>query len=121
MAQARSQVLVVDDDADCRDVLCQVLEDEGYRVEGAANGEDALLSLREGARPCLILLDLRMPVMDGVAFRQVQRRDPDLADIPVVIMTALGDPALEGERVLKKPIDLNALLATLREVCGSAR
>lgn len=110
--------MIVEDDPDSRDVLAQILEDEGYAVESASNGREALDSLRSGVRPCLILLDLRMPVMDGVAFRRAQREDPSLAAIPVIIMTALGDPAVAEERVLEKPIDLDTLLSTLHEACG---
>lgn len=118
MEPVRACVMVVEDDADCREVLAQILEEEGYQVLGAANGEEALLSLHRGARPCLILLDLRMPIMDGLTFRAAQRGDPALADIPVVIMTALGDPAVANEHVIEKPIDLETLLSTLQRYCG---
>src|SRR5579862_4602951 len=67
-----SGILIVDDDPDIRDSLKEVLEDEGYEVNGVANGREALDYLRKSPRPCVILLDLMMPVMDGWQFRREQ-------------------------------------------------
>ena len=115
-----SGVLVVEDDVDILRALVQVLEDEGYAVRTAGNGQIALDTLRApGAqRPCVILLDLMMPVMDGWAFRAEQLRDATLAQIPVIVLTADGSAAhkgylMDGARVLKKPIDLDTLLNAL--------
>ena len=79
-----SGILVVDDDPDIRDSLREVLEDEGYGTSCVANGREALDFLRSGKRPCVILLDLMMPVMDGWQFLEEQKRDPALAAIPVL-------------------------------------
>jgi len=113
-------VLVVEDDVDILQALVQVLEDEGYPVRVAENGRAALVALRtNGARPpCVILLDLMMPVMDGWAFRAAQLDDPALAPIPVIVLTADGatlerGSLLDGTRALKKPIDLETLLGAL--------
>src|SRR5919206_1695644 len=83
----RGEVLVVEDDFAIRETLRELLEDEGYRVAWAANGKEALARLHERA-PRVILLDLMMPVMDGWEFRVAQQRDPALASIPVVVISA---------------------------------
>src|SRR5687768_7389253 len=83
-------VLLVEDDSDIRETVGEVLGDHGYRVVTAGHGADALAQLRDGARPDVILLDLMMPVMDGAAFRSEQKADPELAAIPVIVMTALA-------------------------------
>jgi CheY-like chemotaxis protein len=113
-------VLVVEDDADILRALVQVLEDEGIVVRAVENGRAALEALRSpGARPpCVILLDLMMPVMDGWEFRAEQLRDPALAGIPVIVLTADGatlerGTLIDGTRALKKPIDLDTLLGAL--------
>src|SRR4051812_17571750 len=87
----RGCVLVVEDEADLRALIVGLLEGDGYAAVGASNGEEALDVLRTTPRrPCLILLDLMMPRMDGWAFRAAQRRDPALASIPVVVVTGYG-------------------------------
>ena len=114
-------VLVVEDDADILRAVVQVLEDEGYAVTAAENGRVALAALREpGApKPCVILLDLMMPVMDGLAFRAEQLRDPALSDIPVIILTADGAAAdkvrhMNSAGVLRKPVELLTLLDAIQ-------
>jgi CheY-like chemotaxis protein len=113
-------LLIVDDDADVREALASVLEDEGYKVLIAESGRAALETLRRGARPTLILLDLMMPVMDGYEFRARQLQDPDLAKIPVVVLTAGAmDPrveALGAVRSFRKPVSLERLLEALRAI-----
>lgn len=112
-------VLVVDDDAAIREALEAVLEDEGYQVRCAANGRDALRLLQDGAgRPGLILLDLMMPVMSGWDFRVAQQRDPALAGIPVVILSADRDigakaAAIQVQAYLPKPVDIEVLIKTV--------
>ena len=117
------QVLIVDDDFEIRETLGQILEDEGYAVAGAANGMEALSFLRADNHPCVILLDLMMPVMNGWQFATEQKRDPGLAKIPVVVISAVGDAeqkarTLGAVEVLRKPIDLDQLLATVGRYCG---
>ena len=123
--KARKTVLVVDDDRDIRDVLTDALEAEGYRVVTAADGIEALDWLRQNvARPCIILLDLMMPRMDGIQFRTEVMNDPALSRIPVVV---LGRPQrhrdgqvaqLRGS--LRKPVPLEALLAAVHAHCQCA-
>ena len=90
MLPALDRVLVVDDDASFRGALREYLETEGYSVSEAANGLAALGRLRGGLRPSVIVFDLMMPVMDGWDFRDWQLHDPDVRDIPVVLVTAAG-------------------------------
>jgi CheY-like chemotaxis protein len=123
---AAKSVLIVDDDDDIRETITVVLEDEGYSVASAANGEEALQYLRADATelPQLILLDLMMPVMDGIEFRAEQQKDPALATIPVVVITASGNAkerakTMRVTAMIQKPIALDTLLATI-EMCTSA-
>lgn len=119
----RGRVLIVEDDTDLRETLSQILTDEGYRVWSAEHGRAALECLRDGSKPCLILLDLTMPVMNGWQFRAEQREDPDLAGIPVVVISAGANLAAQvgplGIRdYIRKPIQLGQLLATVGRYCG---
>src|SRR5436309_3349023 len=84
---ARGCILVVDDDVDIRTIIRLVLELHGYRVMDAGDGKEALLRLRQGQLPCLILLDLMMPGMNGWQFRHAQENDLALAQIPVVVLS----------------------------------
>jgi CheY-like chemotaxis protein len=121
-------VLVVEDDQDIRDVLGEFLEINGYRVALAANGAEALRYLkrrREGAAPCLILLDLMMPTMDGREFLARRAGFPELTQIPVVVVTAASDPRaqladLSATSVLRKPFDLDVLLARVNFLSAGA-
>lgn len=118
-------VLVVDDDDDIRDCLVGYLEDQGFRSQGAANGKRALEILNgSGPRPSVIVLDLMMPVMDGRGFREEQLRAAELADIPVVLISAYADlpetaRELKIAQCLSKPIDPVGLLAVIRHYCNA--
>ena len=92
-------ILVVEDDQDTREGLAEVLAVAGYLVRTAANGKIALEQAREN-RPDLIVLDLAMPVMNGWQFLEVQRRDPRLAAIPVIVASASIDSRVDGTAVL---------------------
>jgi CheY-like chemotaxis protein len=101
-------------------MLGRFLELEGYNVELASNGKQALERLTEGVQPCVILLDLMMPVMDGWQFRQEQIRDQQLADIPVIVVSAAGKGRLadiDANAYLTKPVDLEQLLDRVIEYC----
>lgn len=114
-------VLVVDDDSGIRDALTELLEDEGYLVEQAWNGRDALARLRTGLRPCLILLDWKMPVMGGAQFRVEQKRDPTLSTIPVAVISAHvphdRTEQVDADVFLAKPIQYDRLVETLARYC----
>jgi CheY-like chemotaxis protein len=120
------EIFIVDDDNDTRNALSELLEAEGFSVDGAPNGREALARLRSGrVHPAAILLDLMMPGMDGWDFRSEQMRDPELARVPVVIVSASGFSP-ESIRLqfrpaayVPKPIERAALLGVLREVVGS--
>jgi len=119
-------VLVIDDDRNVAEALMEVLESEGYEVQTADNGRSALNQLRGGLRPCAILLDLMMPVMDGWDFRQEQMRDADLKEIPVVVISAAGFSAdtvraqFGGVEYLTKPFELTSFVRTVRQFCHGA-
>ena len=119
-------ILIVDDDFGIRDALTQIFEEEGYQVASAANGLEAISHLRDGLpRPKVILLDLMMPIMNGWEFRDEQRQDPQLADIPVVVISAdrhLSDHAstLNANAYLPKPINFTMLLDTVEHYCERA-
>jgi CheY-like chemotaxis protein len=112
-------VLVVDDDADIRETLCDLLADEGYRVAQAENGRDALalLARADQPRPDLILLDLMMPVMSGLQFHEALIEQPALASIPVVFLSAdsrAREKLPPGVEYLGKPMELHTMLSLLR-------
>ncbi|SRR6266496_3161482 len=119
------EVLIVEDDSALREALTQVLTDEGYELLSARDGLEAVNCLRKGHRPDVILLDLSMPVVNGWEFRMFQKRDPDLAHIPVILITA-GDYSrdevawLEPSALIRKPLDLPYLLSVIRRYCASS-
>lgn len=122
MPEHERRVLVVDDDASIQGFLAEALEDEGYSVRTAGNGREAL-SILQAWQPDLILLDLMMPEMDGWGFREHQRRLPDLAEVPVIVLSATRDltakaQALEAAQVFAKPFDLGDLLGTIDLLTG---
>ncbi len=113
-------VLVVEDHADLREMLAVMLQSEGFAVETASNGAEALAVLRH-ARPAVILLDLMMPVMSGDEFRQRQLADPATADVPVICMTAAHDGPQRAERIhatryFQKPVDFDSLIEAVRQL-----
>jgi CheY-like chemotaxis protein len=115
-AAMATEILVVDDDKDIRETLGEILVHEGYDVEMAENGARALELIRRGPTPSLVLLDLMMPVMSGWEFLELAETDQDLADIPVVVVSAMPAPlaptdARGGVKAcLHKPVKLDQLL-----------
>jgi CheY-like chemotaxis protein len=118
-----SHVLLVEDDDDIRTDLAELLRIKGYEVETAANGAEALDRLRQPELPCLILLDLMMPVMDGWQFREAQLQDEMLAQVPVVVITGVAEDtaALQARKVMRKPVRIDDLVTTIRGYCARAR
>lgn len=116
-----ASVLIVEDDPDTREMLGRFLELEGFDVQTAANGELALKVLQDEEPPSVIILDLMMPVMNGWQFRNVQQSDPNLSQIPVIVVTAAGVrediPAINADGWLSKPVDFDRLLATIGPFC----
>lgn len=119
-------VLLVDDDADTREVLRAILESDGFAVTGAVDGFDALRQLEHlrataPATPCAVVLDYMMPRCSGPQFRERQLAMPAIADVPIIVVSAISDlKQLEPLRpfaVLQKPVDPDSLSATVRRAC----
>jgi CheY-like chemotaxis protein len=112
------RILVVEDDEDARDAMVALLQMKGYRAVPAGNGQEALDYLRRAPLPNLIILDLWMPVMDGWQFRTEQVKDPRLAGIPVIVVTALSDRTdVDANEIIIKPVDVDRLLTTVSHYC----
>ena len=112
----RPHILIVEDDLDIRESMTEILEDRGYAVSTAADGLQALQQLSDGAeKPDLILLDLMMPNMNGLEFREEQLKNVAHAAIPVAIISADGNIKEKSEKVradgfLKKPLKIEPLM-----------
>jgi CheY-like chemotaxis protein len=120
----RGAILVVDDEAGIVDVLSAVLTDAGYRVEGAANGQDALAKIAE-CRPDLVVLDLEMPVLDGPDTLRALRADEALRPPPVLMMSGLTESIVKRrcrgyQAFLRKPFTLEELLGTVGRLIKSS-
>lgn len=110
-------ILIVEDDTDIRESLRDAFEDEGYKVRCAANGLEGLEALRTFEAPCIVVLDLVMPLMSGNELYAAMQADPRLADIPVIISTSDPSRAPSGVVLLKKPINLRTMLITVERLC----
>lgn len=116
---ARRQVLVVEDEEILRDEIGMLLEESGYAISLAGNGREALMRLSTEEPPNVIILDLKMPVMDGWEFRTAQQNDHTLSGIPVIAISADRSPkaaAISADAYLRKPFDAKALLGTVSRV-----
>jgi CheY-like chemotaxis protein len=116
-----SPVLVVEDNDDNREILGTLLEVEGYHVAYAVDGRDALDKLERGLDPCLILLDVSMPRMNGIEFRRAQVADERFSEIPVILFSAVHEitwlyPALDAPLV-QKPVDVDRILRLVAQRC----
>ena len=113
-------VLVVEDDEVIRESMRELFELEGFDVVTASNGREALEVVRGGTRPCAVVLDLFMPVMDGWQFLAEIDRDRDLADLPVTVVSASGDrvSGIGRRRYLRKPVPGATLVAAVRASAG---
>jgi CheY-like chemotaxis protein len=114
-------VFIIEDDVDTRDMLAKFLELEGYHVELAANGRQALDLLSSGTSACVIVLDLMMPVMDGWEFRRHQIEDARLRKIPTIVVSAAGRERLSqisADAYLSKPVDMDELLQRVSQFCS---
>src|SRR5262245_29584502 len=118
----RTRAMVVEDDDALSSLMVALLEDEGYEIRVAPDGAQAV-SVLETWHPNVIVLDLRMPRMDGWRFREAQRANPDLCDIPVVVVSALTNlpehvAGLDAAAVVAKPFELDVLLAAIARTAG---
>jgi CheY-like chemotaxis protein len=110
-------VLIVDDDQEINDIVGMILESRGYRVGSAENGREALAAVREST-PDLVLLDLMMPVMTGIEFLEEMQKDPALAKVPVLILSAWAEYAVDLPNVagiVCKPFQLKDLLGQVEK------
>ncbi|HTV21951.1 MAG TPA: response regulator transcription factor [Polyangiaceae bacterium] len=121
-----AHILVVEDDADIRESVVEILEDEGHTVTAAADGREALDQLLSASpRPDLILLDLMMPVMSGYQFREEQLKVPSLASIPVLIVTADVNArakvdSLKAAGFVQKPLKIQPLLDLIDQLLAGS-
>jgi DNA-binding response OmpR family regulator len=120
------EVLVVEDERDVRDAISHLLTFQTFTARSANDGNQALAHLLDGYRPCLILLDLSMPSMDGLAFRSAQQALADCVNIPVVVVSGREDGqeiagSLGGCPFLKKPVRPTTLLAAVEQHCRFRR
>jgi CheY-like chemotaxis protein len=116
----RGRLMVVEDDFVLRTHLAELLTSEGFEVACAADGAEALWRLEREPTPTAILLDIVLPRMDGVSFRQEQLRSPELRAIPTIAVTATRDrpelESLEFHAVIRKPTSVDQLLALLADL-----
>ena len=125
----KAHVLLVEDDEDTREVLRMIMESDGIEVAVARDGLDALtrieqLRLQDPKAPSVIVLDYMMPRCSGPQFRQKQLADPQIANVPVILVSAVSDlpsraALLKPFAILQKPIDPDELTAVVREACDS--
>jgi CheY-like chemotaxis protein len=114
-------ILIVEDNPDLRDLFCFVLRNEGYDVQEAENGREALDQLEAmQPPPCLVLLDLMMPIMTGLELLHFLAERNQLADLQVVVLSAGGQPSQvpQAQRFIRKPVDPSLVVQVVREVCG---
>jgi CheY-like chemotaxis protein len=116
-AETSKTLLVVDDEEDICESLRDIFELEGYRVAVAHDGAEALALLKRIPKPCLVVLDILMPVLDGTAVYAAMKGDPGLADVPIVISTSDTSRAPPGAWTLRKPVNVDALLDAVRKCC----
>ncbi len=112
-SDVRHQILLVDDDAGSRDALAKLLRGEGFAVVAVDGGVAAMESLRRPPLPRLIVLDLMMPDMDGWDFRHEQKRDAELARIPVIAVSAAGKLP-DADASFRKPLDFEKFLTAVK-------
>jgi len=116
------RILVIDDDEGIREAMVSILQVMGYSVASAINGKDALDYLRNAATPDLIISDLAMPIMDGRQFRREQVKEPRLAKIPVIVVSALSDQTdIDANEIFIKPVEVEILLAAVDRYCRGSR
>jgi chemosensory pili system protein ChpA (sensor histidine kinase/response regulator) len=119
----QATVLIVEDDDVAREAMKALLENDGYRVATAGDGQEAFERLRSGLNPQVIVLDIEMPRMDGFQLRRVLRQEPRLALIPVVVysgdadLSAVAD-GCDADAYLHKPFDIDRLRVLLARLCA---
>ncbi len=115
-------ILLIEDDADIRELLAELLQFRGYQVAAVANGREALDRLEADVLPCLIILDLMLPVISGWEFRRRQLSDPRWSTIPTVLLSSANNLSEQLQRLqavafIPKPIDFQLLYETIDRYC----
>lgn len=113
-------ILIVDDEPDIRESLEEFFQDEGFPVRTAADGGAALASLERGELPCVVILDLLMPVLDGNQVYERMRADPRWSQVPVIVSTSAPERAPSGAMIMRKPVNLDRLLGMVRRHCTAS-
>jgi len=116
---AANNILIVEDDEAIRSTLKFALELEGYKVFSAVNGQEGVTVFKTMPKPCVVLLDLMMPVMNGWEFIEVVEKDEELATVPIILVTAFSDQAktIRAKGIVKKPVDWDELVTIVRRWC----
>ena len=120
-----ASVLIVEDDADSREMLLLVLSEQGFKVTGAEDGR-AALELIESARPDLIITDIQMPNLDGVGLIKALRKLPEMRDVPILIFSACHSEALSdamragANATARKPLRLDSLVRLVKSLLTEA-
>ena len=109
-------VLIVDDEVTTRDALIELLGKDGREIVTAGDGQEAMERLTRIPRPCVILLDLMMPRMNGWEFLRHQSADPSIAKIPTIVLSGSKLPA-GAKHQLSKPVDVDRLRALVDQYC----
>ncbi|MBC7693634.1 MAG: response regulator [Methylotenera sp.] len=119
-----NSVMVVDDDDAIREAVKEILEMEGYEVTTARNGAEALDLLNRSPPPCVILLDLMMPVLNGWQFLEAKKKTAAIVALPVVVVSAVADHQREKDhgatQIVRKPPDVDSLLKIVEHYCHAA-
>lgn len=118
-----NSILIVEDDTSLRVLIAEVLENEGYSVNQAENGQEALNLLETIKKPCLVLLDMMMPIMNGAAFLNKLTENVHLATIPVLVVSAVSNESETKGAIgyMKKPVDIESLLKVVSQYCGEPK
>lgn len=118
MTNLNHTVLIVEDEEDLRELMRHALETRGFQVVTAEEGSDALRKIDDIGRPCVILLDLLMPGMNGWDFFEKLRERPELSSVPVIVHSSASKRAPPGAtRVLQKPLAFDSLVSIVKEYC----
>ena len=118
----RKQLLLVEDDADAAEALAILLELKGYGISRAGNGLEALAQLEADRSIALVILDLMMPVMDGITFLRHLEADARLAKVPVIVASAMTPPEpIKVATIMRKPIDFDTLLRAVEATLSNGR
>lgn len=113
---ANKSVLIVEDETELRESLREVMEDEGYAVQVAADGREAMAVL-SSMSPCVVILDLIMPIMSGNEVYDAMQADPRLANIPVIVSTSDPSGSPSGVPIMKKPVNIDRLIQLVARLC----